>query len=288
MATGLEPFRRAGSALLLLATLAGAVPARAETPVERGSYLVNTVMTCGNCHTPKGPNGPRMDTAFSGGMVFNKPAFKVQAANITSDRDTGIGAWTDAELKRVIWTGIRPNGVAIAPVMPTAFYGIITDPDMDAIVAYLRTIKPVVNAVQAPEYILPADHEVYPGTGQPPATGNGGSPVQRGFYLASIAHCMECHTAIKNGVHEFSTRPGAGGQEFAGPWGVSVSANITSDPEHGLGHWADDEIKRAITQGVSRDGRLLHPPMGYASYSKMTGADLDAIVAWLRTVPPQN
>ena len=73
-----------------------------------------------------------------------------------------------------------------------------------------------------------------------------------------------------------------------GPWGVSVTRNITSDKQKGLGNWSDEEIKRAITQGISRDGSRLKPPMGYAFYAKMTPADLDAIVAYLRTVPAQQ
>jgi hypothetical protein len=69
---------------------------------------------------------------------------------------------------------------------------------------------------------------------------------------------------------------------------VSVSRNITSHKEKGIGAWSDDEIKRAITQGLSRDGSRLKPPMGYPFYAKMTDGDLDAIVAYLRTVPPKE
>ena len=74
--------------------------------------------------------------------------------------------------------------------------------------------------------------------------------------------------------------------EFKGPWGVSVARNITSHKEKGIGAWSDDEIKRAITQGVSRDGSKLKPPMGYPYYARMTARTSRAMVAWLRTVPP--
>src|SRR5208283_5351920 len=77
-----------------IATLALVGGAYADTPVERGSYLVNTIMTCGNCHTPKGPNGDIADKAFSGGLSWDEPPFKVTAANITPDNDTGIGTWS--------------------------------------------------------------------------------------------------------------------------------------------------------------------------------------------------
>jgi hypothetical protein len=98
---------------------------------------------------------------------------------------------------------------------------------------------------------------------------------------------MECHTPMVKGQRDFEHDTGKGGFEMPGPWGVSVSRNITSSPTTGLGAWSDDEIKRAITQGISRDGSKLKPPMGFAYYAKMSSTDLDAIVAWLRTVPPQ-
>ncbi len=77
-------------------------PVAAQTPVARGNYLVNTVLTCGNCHTPKGPTGDIMDKAFSGGLSWDEPPFKVTAANITQDKQTGIGNYTDAQLKTLL------------------------------------------------------------------------------------------------------------------------------------------------------------------------------------------
>ena len=78
------------------ALLATTAMAQAQTPVERGKYLVDTVMTCHNCHTPMGPNGPQFDKALSGGLRFDEPPFDVTAPNITPDPETGIGRWTDA------------------------------------------------------------------------------------------------------------------------------------------------------------------------------------------------
>ena len=76
--------------------------------------------------------------------------------------------------------------------------------------------------------------------------------------------------------------------EFPGPWGTSVSRNITSSKTKGIGAWTDAEIKTAITQGKSKDGSPLKPPMGYPYYAHVTGADLDAVVAYLRTVPAKE
>jgi hypothetical protein len=98
---------------------------------------------------------------------------------------------------------------------------------------------------------------------------------------------MECHTPMVRGQRQFD-RLGAGGFEFPGPWGVSVSRNITSHKEKGIGDWSDAEIKRAITHGVRKDGTKLKPPMGFEWYARMTDEDLSAVVAYLRTVPPKE
>src|SRR5256886_905508 len=126
-------------ALSLAATIAAA---SAQAPVERGKYLVNTILTCQNCHTPKGERGaPIYERDLSSGLEFDEPPFKVTASNITQDKDTGIGNWTDAQIKTALRKGQRPNGVHLAAVMPYDFYEILTDRDLNAIVTYLRTVK---------------------------------------------------------------------------------------------------------------------------------------------------
>ena len=267
--------------------LAGAANAQSANGdlIKRGDYLVNGILTCGNCHTPKGPQGDIMDKAFSGGLSWDEPPFKVTAPNITQDKETGIGNHTDAELKNVLRQGIKRNGVPVAMVMPSGFYEIMTERDLDAVIAYLRTIKPVKNTVADPVYKIPQAHPIPPGGDKPFTEAMMGDKVKKGFYLVTIAHCMECHTPMGQRGREFATKLGAGGFEFPGPWGVSVSRNITPSKTKGIGAWTDDEIKRAITTGVSKDGSKLKPPMGYHYYATVTPDDLDAIVAYLRTVP---
>lgn len=278
--------------LALAAALIGTTHAQAAGKadlVKRGDYLVNTILTCQNCHTPIGPKGPDFSKAFSGGLVFDEPPFKVTASNITQDKETGIGAWTDEQIKTLLRTGKRPDGVQVAEVMPTAFYGIITERDMDAIVAYLRTVKPIKNKVPEPVYKIPLPHHAFPGSEKPYTEAMLKDPVKNGFYLATIGHCMECHTPFQpKGGKDFVGDLGKGGMEFPGPWGKSVSRNITSSKTKGIGGWSDAEIKRAITKGISKDGSHLKPPMGYPYYARMTPADLDAIVAYLRTVPAKE
>jgi mono/diheme cytochrome c family protein len=253
--------------------------------VKRGDYLVNGILTCGNCHSPKGPPAAVAGKDFSGGLSWDEPPFKVTASNITPDKDTGIGIWTNADIKKVLRTGIRPNGVHVAMIMPTGFYHIMTDRDLDAVVAYLLTLKPVSNKVSDPVYNMPQVEHVIPGGEKPFTDEMMSDKLKKGFYLVTIAHCMECHTPMEKGVRQWGTRLGTGGFEFRGPWGVSVSRNITSSKTKGIGAWTDDEIKRAITAGISKDGSKLKPPMGFQYYATLTPDDLDAIVVYLRTVP---
>jgi mono/diheme cytochrome c family protein len=262
----------------------------AQAPVERGKYLVDTIMTCQNCHTPKGERGaPVFAKDLSGGLEFDEPPFKVTAPNITQDKATGIGAWTDDQIRTAMRTGKRPNGVQLAEVMPTNFYGIVTEGDMNAIVAYLRTVKPVANKVPDPIYKIPLPHVMFPGGEKPFAEADMADKVKKGFYLVTIGHCMECHTPFAGpGGPDFKNSLGKGGREFPGPWGVSHSRNITSHKEKGIGAWTDAEIKAAITKGVRKDGTRLKPPMGFEFYANMTEADLDAVVAYLRTVPAKE
>ena len=259
----------------LASVLAGTVAANAQTPVERGRYLVDTVMTCQNCHTPMGPTGPQFDKALSGGLRFDEPPFDVTASNITPDPDTGIGKWSDADIKKAIQLGVRPSGARLAEIMPSGYYQILTPGDLDGIVAYLRSIPPVANKVRDPVYKMQIPHQVFPGAENAMPEADLNDKVKRGFYLVTIAHCLECHTPFGppgTGV-DFQSSLGKGGREFHGPWGVSTSRNITSSKSKGIGDWSDADVKRAITQGVRKDGTAMKPPMGYPYYAKMTDGD---------------
>jgi mono/diheme cytochrome c family protein len=274
--------------------------ALAASPAERGAYLVNTIMACGNCHTPRDADGkPIAEKALSGGLTITSPAFTATAPNITPERETGIGSWTDAEIKRALLEGMRPDhghlaGVPLAAVMPASFYKALLPDDLNAIVAYLRTVKPLRNEVAEPIYKAPVRRDPYPDAETGFNADAFTDPVRRGTYLVTIGHCMECHAAWSRGVSDFKGGLGKGGRPFS-PQAVpgaptdappTITANITSHPTAGIGAWTDAEIKRAITQGISRDGRTLKPPMAYGYYAGLTEADLSDIIAYLRTVPP--
>ena len=270
----------------------------AETPAQRGDYLVNTIMACGNCHTPRDAEGrPIAGEALSGGLTFNTPAFVATAPNITPDAETGIGSWSDAEISRALVEGTRPDhghfaGVPLAAIMPANFYKALLPDDLAAIVAYLRSVKPVRNQVPDPVYKAPVRRDPYPDAEAGFEKTKFADPAARGAYLVTIGHCMECHSAWSRGVSDFKTGLGRGGRVFppreGSPEGTpgSTVPNITSHPTAGIGSWTDAEIVRAVTRGLGRDGRSLKPPMAYGYYAAIRPADLADIVAYLRTVPP--
>ncbi|MEP7329064.1 MAG: c-type cytochrome [Betaproteobacteria bacterium] len=289
------------SALLALAP-GVALAADAVPGVERGRYLVTTILACGNCHTPKAADGRPLDgkELAGGGLSFEMPFYAGTAPNITPDRETGIGAWGDDDIKRAITLGQRPNhgrlaGVPLAPMMWVNFYKALLPADLDAVVAYLRSVPPVRNALALPDYKRQVPRETYPDAEKGFTEADLQDKTRRGAYLVTIGHCMECHTPAREGKTQYEQALGQGGKAYRpanvkgypAAWPGAAARNITSSPEAGLGRWTDEEIKRAITKGVSRDGRALQPPMGFHWYAGLTAADQDAIVAWLRTVPPR-
>ena len=280
--------------------LAASASAMAQTTRERGAYLVNTIMACGNCHSPRDADGkPVAGNEFSGGLTFNTPAFVATAPNITPDLETGIGSWSDAEIRRALIESIRPDhgrlaGVPLAAIMPANFYKALLPDDLDAVVAYLRTIKPIRSESPDPVYKATVRRDPYPDADAGFDRTMLADPVRRGAYLVTIGHCMECHSAWSRGVSDFKGGLGRSGRGFpareGSPPGTpdSVAPNITADPTAGIGGWSDAEIISAITQGIARDGRALKPPMAYGYYAGLTASDLTDIVAYLRTVPPQQ
>ncbi len=268
---------------LLAAIGIAATPAVAEGDVERGAYLVQSVMGCGNCHTPIGPDGFVMERDLSGRLVEDIDAFTAIAPNITPA--SRISDWSDAELARAIREGIRPDGSLIGPPMPFAAYRAIGDADLAAVVAYLRTVPAVendpgqstYNIPLPPAYGPPVDSVVTPGAAV---------SAEYGEYLAALGHCMECHSPMTPTGPDWGAGFARGGFEFHGPWGTSVSANLTDHPD-GLADYSDAEIRAMITEGVAPDGSPMMPPMPYGYFAQMTADDLDALILYLRDIPGQ-
>jgi len=267
----------------LLALHAGATMAQRDARMERGRYLVEGIVACGNCHVAREKGKPIFEKGLSGGMVFDEEPFKAFASNITPDPETGIGKWTDAQLAKAIREGIRPDGTVIGPPMPMEFYRGISDADLSAIVAYIRAQPAVKNPVPKSEYRI----KLPPNYG--PAVGKLVSPqkterVKYGAYVAGIGHCMDCHTPMEKG-RLVKSRLGAGGRVFKGPFGESLARNLTPH-DSGLKSWTDAEIARAIREGVRKDGSAMKPPMAYGWYKNVNDEDMKALIAYLRSLKP--
>lgn len=270
---------------ICLAASIAAIPVAvmAAPSLERGEYLVRGPAACGNCHTPQGPNGPDMTNEMGGFMVEKNEAFEAWAVNITPGGR--VADWSDAELARAIREGIRPDGSVIGPPMPIGLYRGLSDDDLMSIVLFLRTLPASDNQTPASTYNIPLP----PAYGPPidsVAAIPAGVTVEYGEYLAGpVAHCVECHSPPGPKGPMLDTHLGAGGFAFHGPWGTSVSANLTSH-EDGLVAYSDDELRAMIVAGRRPDGSPMKPPMGYAYYATMTPQDVDAIILYLRQLPP--
>ncbi len=281
------------SAGIMLAglTIAPHDSAAAPDTRQRGAYLVTTIGGCGNCHTPKDKSGHAIaGQELSGGVEFGDAGLgHIVGPNITPDAETGIGKWTEADIVTALREGKRPDGTIIAPPMPIRFYHQLSDEDAAAIAAYVHNVPAITHAVARSQYKIPLPPSYGPPAGHveaPPAT----EAVAYGGYLAGpVGHCMECHTPFAGPGKLDMDKLGAGGRDFpvfTEPGAQTVSRNITPDEENGIGKWSDADIKRAITQGIRPDGTKLVRTMAFDWYAKMSPADLDAIVAYLRSLKP--
>ncbi|WP_211841822.1 c-type cytochrome [Massilia eburnea] len=278
---------RTGAWLFACAVLSAQAAVAADAKLVRGKYLVEGVLACANCHAVRDKTGAVIaEKGMAGGFEFAEEMFKSYASNITPDRETGIGKWTDAQLAKAIREGIRPDGSLIGPPMPIQFYRSLSDADLAATIRYLRAQPAVVNQVPKSTFNFPLP----PNYGPPLKNVASPSPkdkVAYGGYLVAIAHCMECHTPRDERGMLVMTSLGAGGQNIKGPWGDSISRNLTPHAE-GLRDWSDEQIAAAIRTGKDRSGKPYKPPMAFDWYHNINDADMAAIVAYLRTLPPQQ
>lgn len=276
--------------------------AQADDLAERGKYIA-TIAGCASCHTPdkaefQNPQAMNFeqiqtiafdahlaldnDRLLAGGRAFDLgPAGMVFSRNITPDEETGIGAWTDEQIKLAIKTGVSADGSLLFPVMPYHVYNGMADADLDAVVAYLRSVPAVRNEV--PQRTVSVEGlaalPYQEGISAPGAD----NPSARGAYLVNhVMGCTDCHTPIdpNTGAPQMDKYL-AGRQPYEGPWGIVYGGNITPDKETGIGEWNDAEIKQALLSGTARDGRRLILMPWYA-YAALTTEDADAVVHFLK------
>jgi mono/diheme cytochrome c family protein len=268
---------------------------------ERGDYLVNSVLLCGDCHTPRLKGGaPDLANFLAGVECFidvNGPGAAggcLNSRNLT-DHPTGLANRSDAEIKAMFLDGVRPNGEALNAIMPYWIFHNLTDVDADSIVLYLRTVAGVDNTVPA------SDPTIFPPPAAPaapfaladtPAPSTDDPELAHGRYLATLA-CLECHTPRTDMLDNRSldeTRLFAGGNGFprelfglGDPFpAVIFTTNLTPDAT-GLQGWTQAEVVGVLRDGVDRDGALVCPPMpgGMAGYGSMADDDRNAIAAYL-------
>jgi mono/diheme cytochrome c family protein len=171
--------------------------------------------------------------------------------------------------------------------MPIGLYRGISDRDVRAIVAYLRSVKPVRNKVPKSVYRMPLPPAYGPPVKSVPEVSRS-DKVSYGEYLAGpLGHCVECHTPFAGpGRRDFKKQLGAGGFLMVGAWGRNVSSNITPDKETGIGTWTSRQIRSAIQVGYSAKVGKMFPPMAYHFYKNINRKDMNALVAYLRSLKP--
>jgi mono/diheme cytochrome c family protein len=255
--------------------------------LARGRYLVESVMACFGCHSEIDSRLQPLPGMKGAGAVFpDKMPFRLVAPNITPDKETGIGGWTDAQIADAIRNGIAPDGRRLFPVMPYLNYRVLSDEDLKSIIVYVRSIPPVRH-VLAPSGIPAAALASVPhlpavkGPVLPPDLS---SPVKRGRYLAALADCHTCHTPVGPRGRFLPGMDFAGGRIFDGAWGRVASLNITPGPS-GISYF-----NLPMFFQVMREGRLgartLNPVMLSGYFCGMTDRDISAIFAYLKTVKP--
>ena len=254
--------------------------------LERGAYLTKAA-DCMVCHTTAGGK------EFAGGLGFKLPFGTLYSTNITPDKETGIGNYSDQDFLNAVHRGVRRDGARLYPAMPYTSYTYLTDDDALAIKAYLFSLPPVRAAAPANTLSFPFNQRwgmmfwsalFNPDTRYEPDTSKS-AEWNRGAYLAeALAHCGECHTP-RNLAFALNNR-----KKFAGAVTAGWRAfNISSDKATGVGGWRDDDLVSYLSTGHAAGHGTASGPMGEAvdnSLSYLAPEDIRAIVVYLRSVPP--
>ena len=291
---GPEPTDFAGKDRVALADYHGADPTGVPTEladaslVQRGEYLARAA-DCGACHSAPGRS------AYSGGLAFVLPFGTLYSTNITPDKDTGIGDYSDAEFLAALRKGVGRSGKRLYPAMPFVSYSTMTDADGLAIKAYLFSVQPVHVPPPVNTLVFPFNQRVLMGVWallfdrdkrfEPHSERS--AQWNRGAYLVeTMAHCGECHTP-RNLFQALNNRAKFAGAVQAG-WDAY---NITSDPNSGIGDWSDPELANYLAVGHADKHGSAAGPMGEAvdkSLRYLTHGDIAAMVTYLRTIPPRT
>jgi hypothetical protein len=261
--------------------------------LERGKYLASSI-GCLYCHSPHDwskrddPILPGM-TGIGQQLPYTDLPGKVFAPNLTPDKDTGAGNWTDDMLARAIREGIGHDGRALFGIMPFAHYRNMPDDDLASIIVYLRSLPAVKNALPNTEIIFPVKYimrnDPEPLTIAIPLL-DISDPVKRGRFLVNLIGCADCHTPIDKHHVPIQGMEFSGGQVFQAPWGMATSANLTPDPS-GIPYYDQAMFIQAMRTGAVRS-RELNKTMPWSVLRNMSDEDLAGIFAYLKTLKPVN
>jgi mono/diheme cytochrome c family protein len=254
--------------------------------VQRGQYIFSLAGGCA-CHAvPKG-------TPNVGAREFPIPMAKIYSTNLTADKETGLGDWSDQQIRDAITKGIRPNGEKLLPVMPYEAYSGVSEEDLKALIAYLRTLKAVRKETPALKTWAP----LYRAGGTfvwfqffsrfsnfPEKAPQGG--IERGRYLVEhVALCIDCHTprnfmGVPNrSLYLAGTKKGPLGEEIP---------NITPDKQTGIGNWSREDIAKLLLTGTKPDLDTVEGLMAEvieAGFKNMKREDALAIADYLKSIP---
>jgi mono/diheme cytochrome c family protein len=272
-----------------IGTAIGAAIAAENGTIARGAYLANAA-DCVACHTDEEHHG----RPYAGGRAIPTPFGTFYSPNITPDRKTGIGRWSDAQFLRALHDGVRPDGSNLYPAFPYTSFTRITDTDALAIKAYLFSLPAVRRENRPPALPFPLSWRwlvtpwkwlfFTPGRFRP-APGRSALWNRGAYLVTALAHCGECHTP-RNFLGAMEQSRFLAGTA-AGPGGKAVP-NITPDRKTGIGNWSIDDIVTLLSTGQTPDFDFVGGAMAEVvkSTSRLTAYDRRAIAVFVKSVPP--
>jgi mono/diheme cytochrome c family protein len=258
----------------------------AQGNAQKGLY-VSAAAGCVGCHTDSKTGA----VPYAGGRALETPFGVFYGPNLTPDKDTGLGNWSEADFKRALRHGERPDGANYFPAFPYPSFTGMSDADISDLWAYMRSLPPTKKANREHDLKFPYNLRVlvsgwkmlYFTPGQGGATPSASDPIARGAYLVrALGHCGECHTprdmmgGIKTDAWLAGTRMPKG-----------KMPNITPTR---LKKWKDSDLREYFATGNAPSGDLALDPMSEVitnTTSKWTKEDVDAVIAYLRSVAPQ-
>lgn len=278
-----------GAAALTPATPAAAMPPTANPDVvARGRYLT-AIGDCAACHTQAGK------PAFSGGRPLPTPYGVFYPPNITPDRATGIGGWSEQDFYRAMHDGIGPGGMYLYPAFPFPSFTHMTRADVDAIWAYLRSV-PAVSRPNTPHRLkwpysirglMQVWRVLYFKSGPIQPDPKQSAEWNHGAYLVNgVAHCGACHSPRSRLGALVASNEFAGGTITIDGW---RAPNISQNPTRGIGNWAAADLRDFLHTGHSQKGDAIGPmrEVVQSGLQHLSPADLDAVVTYVKSVRSQ-